>query len=141
MSAVLNRRGWLKLSGAGLTVALFTGCALPVIPKRPAPSLDDALGWIRHEAGRYTLWLPRVEMGQGILTALKQIACAELGVGWQAVDLKLPGTADIARVKATVGSDSIKDYALPLAQACALLRDAVARGGFPAAGAAPPVLR
>lgn len=138
MTAVLTRRGVL----AGMTVALFSGCALPVIPKRPAPSLDDALGWIRHDGnGRYTLWLPRVEMGQGILTGLKQIACAELGVGWDAVTVKLPGTQDIGRVKATVGSDSIKDYALPLAQGCALLRDAVARGGFPAAGDKPPSLR
>jgi isoquinoline 1-oxidoreductase subunit beta len=142
MSAALSRRGWLQLSGVGLTVALFSGCALPVIPKRPQPSLDDALGWIRHEGqGRYTLWLPRVEMGQGILTGLKQIACAELGVGWDAVAAKLPGTRDIARVKATVGSDSIKDYALPLAQACALLREAVARGGFAAPADPPPALR
>jgi isoquinoline 1-oxidoreductase beta subunit len=138
VSAALTRRGVL----AGLTVALFSGCALPVIPKRPAPSLDDALGWIRHDGeGRYTLWLPRVEMGQGILTALKQIACAELGVGWDAVTATLPSTRDVSRVKATVGSDSIKDYALPLAQGCALLREAVARGGFPAAGDKPPALR
>lgn len=141
MSAVLTRRGLMQLSGAGLTVALFAGCALPVIPKRPAPNLDDALGWIRHDAGRYTLWLPRVEMGQGVLTGIKQIACAELGVGWDAVTVKLPSTGDIGRVKATVGSDSMKDYALPLARACALLRDAVARGGFPSAGDAPPVPR
>jgi isoquinoline 1-oxidoreductase beta subunit len=142
MSAGLSRRGVLQLAGAGLTVALFAGCALPVIPRRPAPSLDDALGWIRHDGGgRYTLWLPRVEMGQGILTALKQIACAELGVGWEAVDARLPDTATIARVKASVGSDSMKDYALPLAQACALLREAVARGGFPSPGAVPPPLR
>lgn len=138
MSAVLSRRGAL----AGLTVALFSGCALPVIPKRPAPNLDDALGWVRHDGdGRYTLWLPRVEMGQGILTGLKQIACAELGAGWGAVTVKIPGTRDIGRVKATVGSDSMKDYALPLAQACALLRDAVARGGFPSASDAPPAPR
>lgn len=138
MSAAPTRRGVL----AGLTVALFSGCALPVIPKRPAPDLAAALGWLRHDGdGRYTLWLPRVEMGQGILTALKQIACAELGTGWDAVTVKLPGTRDIGRVKATVGSDSMKDYARPLAQACALLRDAVARGGFPSAGDALPAPR
>lgn len=138
MSATLSRRGVL----AGLTVALFSGCALPVIPKRPAPELAAALGWVRHDgAGRYTLWLPRVEMGQGILTGLKQIACAELGAGWHDVTVKIPGTRDIGRVKATVGSDSMKDYALPLAQACALLRDAVVRGGFPSASDAPPVPR
>lgn len=134
----MSRRCWLQRTGAGLTVALLAGCALPVIPRRPAPSLGDALGWLRFEAGRYTLWLPRAEMGQGVMTALKQIACTELGVGWEAVEVKLPGSGDIGRVKATVGSDSIKDYALPLAQACALLRDAVARGGFASADDRPP---
>lgn len=133
-----SRRRFLQASGAALTVVLLPGCALPVIPKRPAPSLDDALGWIRHENGRYTLWVPRVEMGQNILTALKQIACAELDVPWDQVDAHLPGTHHIARVRATVGSDSIKDYALPLAQACALLREAVATGAFPPQAEPPP---
>ena len=43
MSAVLSRRGLLKLSGSGLTVALFSGCALPVIPKRPTPSTPSVI--------------------------------------------------------------------------------------------------
>ena len=134
----LSRRHFLRASGAGLTVVLLPGCAIPVIPKRPAPDLDAALGWVRYADGRYTLWIPRVEMGQNILTALKQIACAELGVPWNQVDARLPSTRDIARVKATVGSDSIREYALPLAQACALLREAVARGGFAPRAEAPP---
>ncbi|EYC51223.1 Isoquinoline 1-oxidoreductase [Hylemonella gracilis str. Niagara R] len=127
---MLSRRLFLRASGAGLTVVLLPGCAIPVIPKRPTPDLDAALGWISHAEGRYTLWLPRVEMGQNILTGLKQIACAELGVPWTQVDARLPSTRDITRVKATVGSDSMREYAVPLAQACALLREAMARGGF-----------
>jgi isoquinoline 1-oxidoreductase beta subunit len=134
---VLSRRRFLHLAGGGLTVVLLPGCALPVIPKRPAPDLDAALGWISHAEGRYTLWLPRVEMGQNILTGLKQIACAELGVPWTQVDARLPSTRDITRVKATVGSDSMREYAVPLAQACALLREAVARGGFTQAQHSP----
>jgi isoquinoline 1-oxidoreductase beta subunit len=132
MSAgVLSRRGFLQLGAAGLTVAVvpsLTGCALPVIPKRPQPSLQDALGWVRHVDGRTTLIIPRVEMGQNILTALKQIVCLEMGVAWDTVDAELHSTSTIARVRATVGSDSVKDFALPLAQACATLRDALASG-------------
>lgn len=138
MKTALSRRHFMRLAGGGLTVVLLPGCAIPVIPKRPAPDLDAALGWVRYADGRYTLWLPRVEMGQNILTALKQIACAELDVPWEQVEARLPSTRDIGRVKATVGSDSVKDYALPLAQACALLREAVARGGFDAKAEAPP---
>ncbi len=123
----MKRRAFLA-AGSGLTVTFLSACQLPVIPKRPLPDPADALSWIRFAEGRYTLFLPRVEMGQNILTSLKQIACEELGVGWSLVDARLPSTADIRRVRATVGSESIKAFALPLAQACATLRDAVAAG-------------
>lgn len=124
----ISRRGLLRLGGACLTIAFLPGCALPVIPKRPKADLGAAMGWIRFADGRYTLFIPRVEMGQNILTALKQIACEELGVGWDEVDARLPHTGQIARVRATVGSESVKDFALPLAQACATLREAMERG-------------
>ncbi len=123
----MKRRTFLNL-GAGLGVAFLAGCSLPVIPKRPDPTPEAALGWIRYVDGRYVLSLPRAEIGQNIATALKQVACDELGVDWNAVDLRLPATTDIEHVRATVGSDSVKDYALPLAQACATLREAIAAG-------------
>ncbi|HUG24557.1 xanthine dehydrogenase family protein molybdopterin-binding subunit [Piscinibacter sp.] len=124
----MKRRSFLAASAAGLTVGFFSGCTFPVIPKRPAPSLDDAMGWIRHHGGGFTLFLARAEIGQHIGTALRQIACEELGVESDAVRLQLPSTDDVARVRATVGSESIKAFALPLAQACATLREALARG-------------
>lgn len=125
----MKRRGFIA---GGLTVAFgagLAGCALPVIPKRPAPEPGDALGWVRHEGGgRFVLFIPRAELGQQVLTAFKQIACQELGVGWGEVEARLPSSADIPRVRATVGSDSMRDFALPLAQACATLREALAAG-------------
>lgn len=123
----MKRRGFLQAGGA-LSVAILSGCALPVIPKRPVPQYQDALGWIRHREGRYELLLPRVEMGQNIGTALKQVACAELGIDWHQLTLRLAHTGEMARVRATVGSESVKDFAVPLAQACATLRDALASG-------------
>lgn len=127
------------LAGAGLasiTVVFSAGCSLvPVIPQRPTPTTENAQGWIRHDAdGRSTLWVPCTEMGQQISTALQALAAAELGVAHQAVQLRLPGTGDIARVRATVGSASVQDFALPLAQACATLREALASGVATAAG-------
>ena len=123
----MRRRTFLGM-GAGLGVVFLAGCSLPVIPKRPDPTPETALGWIRYVDGRYVLSLPRAEIGQNIATALKQVACDELDVAWDEVDLQLPATTDIAHTRATVGSDSVKDYALPLAQACATLREAVAAG-------------
>jgi isoquinoline 1-oxidoreductase beta subunit len=125
----VRRRGFIA---GGLTVGfapvLLGGCALPVIPKRPAPNDDDALGWVHHDRGRYTLFVPRAELGQQVSTAFKQIACQELGVAWDVVTVRLPSTRQIARVKATVGSDSVREFALPLAHACATLREALAAG-------------
>ena len=126
----MKRRAFLATGGAGLTVWL-SGCSLPVIPvipKRPAPDTEAALGWVRFDGARYRLWLPRAEMGQHIDTALRQIACEELGIEPTQLDVALPTTTDIGRVRATVGSESVQAFAVPLAQACATLRDALARG-------------
>jgi isoquinoline 1-oxidoreductase subunit beta len=123
----VSRRTFIAASSA-ITVTFLSACAIPVIPKRPAPKLEDAQSWVTYVNGKYTVFIPRVEMGQNILTACKQIACEELGVEWAALTVLLPTTNDISRVRATVGSESIKDFALPLAQACATLRDAIAKG-------------
>lgn len=123
-----SRRRLLAAAGAGLVVTFLPGCTLPVFPRRPAPDDEAAAGWVRHRQGRYLLFLPRAEMGQNIATALKQVACDELGIGWDRLEVRLPATSDIARVRATVGSESVKDFALPLARACATLREAVAAG-------------
>lgn len=123
------KRRSLLAAGAGALTVLLPGCAwLPVLPKRPVPSLEDAAGWVRHDGGRFTVLLPRAEMGQNIATAFRQIACEELGAPWDGVEVHLTHTARINRVKATVGSDSIREFALPLAQACASLRIALAAG-------------
>ncbi|MBX3637496.1 MAG: molybdopterin-dependent oxidoreductase [Rubrivivax sp.] len=115
------------LAGGGtLLVAFQAGCALPVIPRRPAPDLEAAAAWIGHADGRYTLVLPRVEMGQGVLTALHQVACEELGIEWHALHTRLHDSAALPLVRATVGSESMQAYVVPLAQACATLRDALA---------------
>lgn len=125
----MRRRVLLAAAGGGL-VALIGGTALrravPVIPRRPAARAQDALGWIAHRDGGFVLTLPQIEMGQGIATALKQVACAELGVAWNAVTVVTQDTR-LPRVRATVGSESMRDFALPLARACAALREALAQ--------------
>lgn len=134
--AALSRRGVLAV--AGLTVAFgLGGCALiPPIPKRPEPTLGDALGWIRLEPdGRFTLHCPRMEMGQGVHAALRRIVAAGLGIDAARIDVHVPSTAQIGRVKATVGSDSVRELRPLLLQACGQLR-AAARSGSGAAIAA-----
>lgn len=127
----MRRRSFLLGAGGCLVALIGAGAVgysqVPVIPKRPNPDPASALGWIRFEEGRYTFTLPRAEMGQNIATALKQVACSELEVSWDAVDLSLHDTS-LPGVKPTVGSESVQLFAEPLAQACAALRDAVAAG-------------
>jgi isoquinoline 1-oxidoreductase subunit beta len=127
----MRRRAFLAAAAGGLVALIGAGAGVfsqvPVIPKRPNPDAETALGWIAHRDGRFTLTLPRAEMGQNIATALKQIACTELGRTWDKVDVVLHAT-DMPRVKATVGSESVMLFAEPLAQACAALRDALAAG-------------
>ncbi|WP_322890659.1 MULTISPECIES: xanthine dehydrogenase family protein molybdopterin-binding subunit [unclassified Yoonia] len=127
----MRRRSFMAAAAGGLVALLGGGAGVwsqvPVIPSRPNPDAQTALGWIVHADGRFTLTLPRAEMGQNIATALKQVACSELGADWDAVDVLLHATG-MARVKATVGSESVMLYAEPLAQACAALRDALAAG-------------
>ncbi len=129
MTVQIQRRHLLGGVGTILTVAFLPGCSsLPVIPKRPSPDARAGLSWISHRAGDYLLTVPRVEMGQNIATALKQIACDELGISPDQLRVRLHNTDNIDRVRATVGSESIMEFALPLARACATLRQAVKDG-------------
>lgn len=133
MSALRRRT---LLAGSAATVLLATtGCSLlPPIPKRPQPTLDNAIGWLRvDDAGRIELFCPRMEMGQGIHAALQALVAKELGVPRAAVRVRHPSTADIAPAKATVGSDSVRELAPLLREACAMLRER-----RPAAAANPP---
>lgn len=118
MNATLSRRGFLAASG--LTATFFVGCSsIPAIPKRPAPSTEAAMGWITLlPSGQWRLFSPRMEMGQNILSSLREVASLELGVDVAQIQVRLPSTRDIALVKATVGSDSLRELCVPLARAC-----------------------
>lgn len=124
----MNRRNFLQASSAALFVSLG-GCSfIPPIPSRPAATSEAALGWLKYENKKYTLMLPRIEMGQGIEEGLKQIACTELEISLSDLEVSYQVTTDMELVKATVGSDSIREFSVPLAQAAATLRDAIAHG-------------
>ena len=128
---MISRRAVLAAGGAGLVSLIAGGVALytqvPVIPRRPDPDFDGAAGWISYRQGTYRLTLPRAEMGQNIATAMKQVACAELGAAWEDVTVEMHDTARPG-LKPTVGSESVHLFTEPLAQACASLRDAIQLG-------------
>jgi len=136
MTAMSRRRLFAHATrlAAGVTVfAAAPACAfnpLPALPTRDMPAAGSRIAWLRLlPDGRVQLLLPRQEMGQGIGIALRQIVAEELDIDLERVETVLPDTAAIAPVKSTVGSDSMKDFAEPVARAAALLREHLARGG------------
>jgi CO/xanthine dehydrogenase Mo-binding subunit len=93
--------------------------ALPPLLK-DNPRLDQ---WVRFERpGRVTVSTGRVEIGQGVLTAMLQIAADELDVSPDRIDLQTGDTALTPNEGYTAGSQSIQFGAIAMRLACAEVR-------------------
>lgn len=129
--ADVNRREWLATAGA-LVVAFSTprvlaqgeggagsGPKLPgSLPKQP--SLD---GWIRIDAdGKVTVFTGKAELGQGIKTALVQVAAEELMVRPGRITLVTADTARTPDEGYTAGSHSMQDSGTAIRHAAAQVR-------------------
>jgi len=147
----LSRRQFLigaGLAGGGLALSVLLG--VPAVRLRVAESTDeggggfftqsnDPLAWFEVSPdNRVTLYVPKVEMGQGVHTALKQIAVEELGVPWEGLTVA-QGTTSLGPQdnSGTSGSTSVSSSFTPLREAAAtlremLLQEAAAQLGQPA---------
>ena len=91
--------------------------------------------WLRvHRDGTVSIFSGKVEIGQGISTALAQIAAEELGVALERIRMVAANTAVSPDEGVTSGSLSIQDSGVALRRACAqartlLLKSAAARLG------------
>jgi CO/xanthine dehydrogenase Mo-binding subunit len=100
------------------------------------PRLDQ---WVKFSApGKVTVSTGRVEIGQGVLTAMLQIAADELDVSPRRIDLQTGDTDLTPNEGYTAGSQSIQYGGVALRLACAevrglLLDAAAARVGAPRA--------
>ena len=94
--------------------------------------------WLRvHADDTVSVFSGKVEIGQGILTALAQIAAEELGIRSERIRMVSANTADSPDEGVTSGSLSIQDSGSALRRACAharalLLGRAAQRLGVPA---------
>jgi isoquinoline 1-oxidoreductase beta subunit len=87
-------------------------------------TLDPLLWFEVHADGRLLLYVPKAEMGQGIHTALAQIAAEELEVDWDQLDVVHASTSQAdANFRGTSGSMSVTTLYDPLRQAAATLRE------------------
>ena len=121
MNVVLSRRGLLALGG-GLVVAFSVRAAGPARPGslKETPSLD---AWIRVAPdGRVTVFTGKVELGQGLKTALLQVAAEQLDIPVAHIDLVTADTMRTPNEGFTAGSHSMQDSGTAILNAAAQVR-------------------
>jgi CO/xanthine dehydrogenase Mo-binding subunit len=80
-------------------------------------------GWLRINAdGTVTVFTGKCELGQGILTALAQIASDELDVAYERIEMVSADTARTPDEGMTAGSQSVENSGTALRYACAEAR-------------------
>ena len=150
----LTRRGFLiggGLTGAGIALGwrfgvprLHLGVADALEGAAPLASLPitpDAWFTLAGD-GTVTLALPKVEMGQGIHTALAQIAADELEIAWEQIRVVQASTrAGLADSGGTGASNSVRSAYLPLRTAAATLREMLRAAAMAKLGAAAITIR
>jgi isoquinoline 1-oxidoreductase subunit beta len=120
-------RGWARRTVADSIEAGRPGDAGADAPAQPQM-------WFEVPAsGPVILYSPKAEMGQGIHTALMQIAAEELDVGWDQLEVRhtdtlcVAGGAPVSRgfgsLTGTAGSSSVAGTFAPLRRSAALLRE------------------
>ena len=124
----LSRRTLLAGGGAlilsfSLSRALAQDAPKPPLPGdlKKAPYLDS---WIRIGSdGKVTVFTGKSELGQGIKTALRQVAAEELSVKFEEVDLITSDTAQTPNEGFTSGSQSMSDGGTAILHAAAQVRE------------------
>jgi CO/xanthine dehydrogenase Mo-binding subunit len=98
--------------------------------------------WIRiDETGRVTVFTGKAELGQGIKTALMQVAAEELDVRFDRVTIVTADTATTANEGFTAGSNSMKDSGTAIRNAAAQVREILVAKAADRLGAPATTLR
>src|SRR5579863_7567094 len=151
-AVVVSRRAVLAGSGALVFSFSSPGRLLaqqnvpPLSAVSPAPALPGSLNktplldsWIRIDAdGSITVFIGKAELGQGINTALIQIAAEQLDADFDQIKLQTADTALTPNEGYTAGSHSMQDSGTAVMNAAAqvrqiLIAEAATRAGVPAA--------
>jgi len=111
-----KRRDFLKAAG-GIAVAFSWSMPTVLAQQAARPALPGSLGtnrmlngWVRiNPAGTVTVFSGKCELGQGILTALAQIAAEELDVAYERVEMVSADTARTPNEGQTAGSLSVEN--------------------------------
>lgn len=147
----MSRRNFLiGLGATGGALAIGVAVGVPYGRLKLAEMIDSGSGgffsmpndpWAWFEVApdnSITLYISKVEMGQGVHTAIKQIAVDELGVSWDAVAVKQGTTSQGPEDSSgTSGSTSVSSSFTPVREAAATLaqllrQEAALQTGLPA---------
>jgi len=139
----VDRRDFLKLTGSGLLVIFALtppdGVLRPVWNpagiQRPSPDFN-AFVHIGAD-GRVTMLVGKIEMGQGVMTSLPQLAAEELGVPLASVDVVLGDTELCPFDMGTFGSLSVRTLGPVLRAAAAEARAVLVQMASEKLGVAP----
>ena len=130
MSAGLSRRSVLQGAG-GLVVSFALAPAALAQKAAPQPALPGSLedapfldSWIRIDPkGAVTVFTGKAELGQGIATALQQIAAEELGLSFATPTVVTADTGRTPNEGYTAGSHSMQDSGTAIRNAAAQMRE------------------
>src|SRR6266581_3245848 len=129
MKTDLSRRDFLRTGSAlvisfSLAPELAFGQAKPVALPGSLNNNRMLDAWLRIDAdGTVTLFTGKIELGQGIGTALSQIAADELDVDLKRIRIVHGDTALTPNEGQTAGSQSVEQSGTALRFACAEARD------------------
>ncbi|MBU6464800.1 MAG: xanthine dehydrogenase family protein molybdopterin-binding subunit [Bradyrhizobium sp.] len=121
-SVKLSRRSFLEVLGGGIAVAFGAASAASTAAERPGYP-DDFHSYLAIRAdGRITVFSGKIEMGQGIVTSLAQMAAEELGADVGSIDMVMGDTDRCPFDMGTFGSLSTRMFGPALRAAAAKAR-------------------
>lgn len=106
-----------------------------------APTTQPSAWFEIAPQNRLRLYLPKVEMGQGVMTALTQLAAEELGIPPAQLEVRQASTAQGVRdLFGTAGSTTVVSLFRPLREAAAALREMLFAAAAARLGVEPSAL-
>ncbi|HXF66305.1 MAG TPA: molybdopterin cofactor-binding domain-containing protein [Burkholderiales bacterium] len=140
----MKRREFLKSAGA-LVVGFSWSVPGVLAQQATLPRLPGSLNtnrmldaWLRIGTdGKVTIFTGKCELGQGILTALAQIAADELDVAYERIEIVSADTSRTPDEGVTAGSLSVENSGTALRYACAEARQILLAAAAARLGVAP----
>lgn len=116
----MTRRNFLKLTG-GVVIYISLRPEALLAQRRSYPEDINAYLLIG-EDGRVTIFSGKIEMGQGVVTSLAQMAAEDLGVSLEAIDMVMGDTDRVPWDMGTFGSLTTRMFGPALRAAAAKAR-------------------